>query len=98
MVEFISIPVIVVLSYLVGEILKVCFKSNKDLKKLIPVMVTLLGGVIGIIIFLTDKEFLKVSSVYDAILLGLVSGAASTGTKEIIRNIKSKNAEDKSQK
>lgn len=92
--DFIGIPVIVLLCYLVGEILKVLFKSKDDVKKLIPVLLSLVGGLIGVIIFYTEKDYLHVNSIWDSIMIGIVSGAASTGTNQIIKQIFVKN-EDK---
>ena len=93
--EFTSIPVIVLLCYLIGEIYKVLFKSKEELNKLIPIIVSLIGGCVGILIYLTDKDFMKVSSIYDALLIGLVSGSASTGTNQIIKNVfKTKEKDD----
>lgn len=86
--EFISIPVIVVICYIVGEIYKVLFKNKKDLYKLIPIFLSILGGVIGVLIYYTDKEMiLNVSNVYEAIFIGIVSGAVSTGSNQIIKQI-----------
>ena len=86
--EFISIPVIVVICYIVGEIYKVLFKNKKDLYKLIPIFLSILGGVIGVLIYYTNKEMiLNVSNVYEAIFIGIVSGAASTGSNQIIKQI-----------
>lgn len=85
--EFTNIPIIVLLCYLIGELIKVVFKKKKELNNLIPVLVSLLGGAIGVLIYLTDKAFMNVQSVYDALLLGLVSGAASTGTNQIVKKV-----------
>ena len=35
--EFISVPIIVVICYIVGEIYKVLFKNKQQLYKLIPI-------------------------------------------------------------
>ena len=86
--EFISVPIIVVICYIVGEIYKVLFKKKKDLYKLIPIFLSILGGVIGVLIYYTNKEMiLNVSNVYEAIFIGIVSGAASTGSNQIIKQI-----------
>ena len=86
--EFISVPIIVVICYIVGEIYKVLFKNKKDLYKLIPIFLSILGGVIGVLIYYTNKEMiLNVSNVYEAIFIGIVSGAASTGSNQIIKQI-----------
>ena len=86
--EFTSIPIIVIICYIVGEIYKVLFKNNKDLYKLIPMILACFGGLLGILIFLTNPEImLNVSNVWTALGIGIVSGVGSTGTNQIIKKI-----------
>ncbi len=86
--EFTSIPIIVILCYVVGEIYKVIFRNKQNLYKLIPIVLSCFGGLLGIIIFLTNPEImLNVSNIWSAILIGVVSGASSTGTNQIIKQI-----------
>ena len=96
--ELTSIPIILVTCYLFGEIFKIAFKNKRDLFKLIPVFVTLLGGAIAILIFYTGREILNVSNVYNAILIGFTSGASATGTNQIVKQLfKSTTEENDSQ-
>lgn len=85
--EFISIPIIVVICYLIGEIYKVIFKEKKEIYKLIPVLLTLMGGVIGIVMHVVDQSYLKVTSIISALEIGLISGSASTGTHQILKQL-----------
>lgn len=85
--EFTSIPVIVLICYLIGEIYKVVFKSKEDLYKLIPVFVTLLGGLVGLVMYYIEPSFLKVNSIVSALEIGLISGAASTGMHQMVKQI-----------
>lgn len=85
--EFTSIPVIVLLCYLIGEIYKVLFKSKEDLYKLIPIFVTLLGGLVGLMMYYVEPSFLKVDSIVSALEIGLISGAASTGMHQMVKQI-----------
>ena len=85
--KLISVPLIVVLSYLIGEIYKVIFKNKQDLYKLIPVLVSLMGGVIAIIIYITERSIIDVDNIYDALLIGIISGSSSTGANQIIKNL-----------
>ena len=86
--EFISVPIIVVICYIVGEIYKVLFKNKQELYKLIPIFLSILGGLIGVLIYYTNKEMiLNVSNVYEAMFIGIVSGAASTGSNQIIKQL-----------
>ena len=72
----------------------ITIENNKDLNKLIPVLVSLIGGGLGILIYFTSRELLKVNTIYEALMIGLVSGAASTGTNQIIKKIFGGNKDD----
>ena len=86
--EFTSIPIIVIICYIIGEIYKVLFKNKQDLYKLIPILNAILGGILGILIFLTNPEImLNVSNAWTALGIGIVSGVSSTGTNQIIKQI-----------
>ena len=90
--EFTSIPIIVILCYIVGEIYKVLFKNKQDFYRLIPVVLASFGGLLGILIFLTNPEImLNVSNAWTALGIGIVSGVSSTGTNQIIKQIFIKN-------
>lgn len=86
--EFTSIPIIVIICYIIGEIYKVLFKNKQDLYKLIPIVLACFGGLLGILIFLTNPEImLNVSNAWTALGIGIVSGVSSTGTNQIIKQI-----------
>ena len=86
--EFTSIPIIVIICYIIGEIYKVLFKNKQDLYELIPIVLACFGGLLGILIFLTNPEImLNVSNVWTALGIGIVSGVSSTGTNQIIKQI-----------
>lgn len=86
--EFTCVPIIIIICYMIGEIYKVIFKNKEDLYKLIPIIVTITGGVIGIIIYLTNKEMiLNATNIWIALQIGLVSGASATTTNQIIKQL-----------
>ena len=86
--DFTSIPIIVMCCYMIGEIYKVLFKNNKDVYKLIPILMAITGGGFGILIYLTNKEIiLNADNVWIALGLGIVSGASSTGANQMIKQI-----------
>ena len=86
--EFTSIPIIVILCYIIGEIYKVLFKNKQDLYKLIPIVLACFGGLLGVLIFLTNPEImLNVSNAWTALGIGIISGVSSTGTNQIIKQI-----------
>ena len=83
-----SIPIIVIISYMVGEIYKVIFKNKEGMYKLIPIVVSLIGGMLGIIIYLTNKEMiLDANNVWSAMLIGIISGASATNANQIIKQL-----------
>lgn len=86
--DFTSVPIIVVCCYIVGEIYKVLFKNKQEAYKLIPILVAILGGLLGILIYFTNPEMiLNADNVWIALGIGTVSGASSTGTNQIIKQI-----------
>ena len=94
--KFSSVPIIVVCCYLIGEIYKVIWKKRPETYKLIPVIVSISGGILGILIYLTNKEMMmNASNAWIALGIGIISGASSTGTNQIIKQLFDKEKEDK---
>lgn len=86
--EITSIPIIVILCYLIGEIYKILFKTKQELYKLIPIILACIGGVIGVLIYITNPEImLNVTNIWDSLIIGIASGVSSTGTNQIIKQI-----------
>ena len=85
--EISSIPIILIICYMVAEVFKVIFKKKDNMYKLIPILVSMLGGMLGILIFLTNPEMiLNAANIWNALLVGIVSGASST-TNQIIKQL-----------
>ena len=86
--EFTCVPIIIIICYMVGEIYKVIFKNKKNVYKLIPIIVTITGGILAILIYLTSKEIiLNADNIWIALEIGLVSGASATTTNQIIKQV-----------
>lgn len=80
------VPLIVVCCYIIGEVYKKTFKE--ETYKYIPIIVSIIGGLLGILIYKIDKELIfNVESIIEALFIGIVSGASSTGTNQIIKQI-----------
>ena len=95
--DFTSVPIIVVCSYIIGEIYKVLFKNKQEAYKLIPIVMAIIGGLLGIIIYLTNPEMiLNAENIWIALGIGIVSGASSTGANQIVKQI-FKKGEDKNE-
>ena len=80
----IAVPAITVICYLVGAGVKV---SPLD-DKFIPIIVGVVGGIIGIVAFLTGMPNFPADNPITAIAVGIVSGFASTGINQIIKQFK----------
>ena len=89
-----TIPFIVLVSYLGGEIFKIIVKNKNGLTKLITLIPSLIGCVISIIIYLDDPSILKAENIYVAMEIGIISGASATGTNQIIKQIFKKNTKE----
>ena len=86
--EFTSVPIIVIICYMIGEIYKVIFKSKENLYKLIPIIVSITGGILGIIIYLTNKEMIfNADNIWTSLTIGIVSGASATTTNQIVKQV-----------
>ena len=86
--DFTCVPIIVVCCYIIGEIYKVLFKNKQEAYKLIPILVSILGGILGVFIYFTNPEMvLNADKVWVALGVGIVSGASSTGTNQIIKQL-----------
>ena len=86
--DFTCVPIIVVCCYIIGEIYKVLFKNKQEAYKLIPILVSILGGILGVFIYFTNPEMvLNADNVWVALGVGIVSGASSTGTNQIIEQL-----------
>ena len=93
--DFTVIPLIVIICYLCGEIFKFIFKEKQEFYRLIPILLSILGGIIATIIYLDDPTLiLDAKNIYVAIQIGIISGASSTGTNQIIKQIFKKNTKE----
>lgn len=92
--DYTSVPVIVLCSYIVGEIYKVIFKRKKDAYKLIPILVAIVGGVLGVLIYLTSPEMIfNVDNLWIALGIGIISGFSATGTNQVVKQLINKGKE-----
>lgn len=86
--NIVTLPVIIVICYITGEIIKIVFNNKTKIKKLIPFILGMLGGIIGVLIYITNKELIQTTSIWESILVGTISGLSSTGTNQLIKKIK----------
>ena len=79
-----TVVAIVVIAYLVGMLAKQLPKVKDEF---IPVIVGVVGGVLGVVGMYVMPEF-PASNILDAIAVGIVSGLASTGANQAVKQIK----------
>ena len=81
--DLISIPTIMVISYLITEIFKLFIK-----KKYLPVVAGASGLILGIISFYLIPELIGNTNLLTSIAIGIVSGLAATGSNQILKQIR----------
>jgi|SRR5690554_1148433 len=86
--EFLYVPFIVILCYLFGDIYKTIFKKDEDKFKYIPLYVTIIGGVLGLVFYFFAPELIfNIQNPITALVVGIISGAASTGGNQIFKQL-----------
>ena len=81
-----GISIILIICYLIGEVIKKF--SKEKINNYIPLILMLLGGILGILIYVTNKELMiGVCNIYEALIIGLIGGSGSTGTNQIIKQL-----------
>lgn len=81
------VPVVVAVVFFVLEFLKLVTKSNETFKKFIPLLAGFLGMALSVLFFYLAPETLGVSDIVQALMLGLASGLAATGTHQAFKQI-----------
>ena len=86
--EMVSIPVITILCYFLGEFFNLVILRKKKRYKYIPIIVGGIGGILGLLIYYISPELLfNTTNPFVAMAIGIVSGLASTGGNEIVKKI-----------
>lgn len=86
--DFTSVPIIVVCCYIIGELYKIVFKNKSEAYRFIPVLMSIVGGVLGIVIFYTEPRMIfDADNVWIALGVGIVSGMSATGSNQIVKQL-----------
>lgn len=94
--EYVSIPIITIICYLLGEFFKLVVLKKKNRFKYIPIIVGGIGGALGLMMYFVSPELLlNVTNPFVAVLIGIVSGLASTGGNELVKQILKKEDDKK---
>ncbi len=83
--ENLIIPSITVISYLIGQIFKVIILKKKSKYKYIPIIVGITGGILGLV---NEVLYPVFNNYLESIMIGIISGLASTGANQIIKQMK----------
>ena len=84
--NYITLPVITVIAYMLCEVYKTIFKSD-NYKRIIPMVSAMIGAVMGVVIYITTPEVISCENIWDAFLIGCISGAGATGTNQMIKQL-----------
>ena len=84
----VSVPVIVLICYLMAEAIKVLFHKNSKMRELLPIISAFIGCVLAIIIFVFVPDLRLFNNILDAIVVGIISGLGATGSNQIFKQIK----------
>ena len=99
--QYVGIPSIIIICYLIGEIFKLMILKTKTKYKYLPIIVGTTGGLLGLLAYyISPNIVLNVDNPFIATSLGIVSGLASTGSYEVITRLlsqitRNKNMEEK---
>lgn len=82
----VSFAAITIICYGIGEIVKATPLDNK----FIPPILTVCGGILGAVAFLTNIPKFPAADILTAIAVGIVSALASTGINQIFKQLTKK--------
>lgn len=82
--EFVTVGAITVICYLIGMVFHNIPKIDN---KWIPCIVGLCGVILGVVGWKVIPDY-PANNILDAIAVGIVSGLASTGADQVVRQIK----------
>ena len=85
-----TVGAITVIAYLVGM---ACKAIDKIADKFIPVIVGVVGAILGVVGMYTMPEF-PAQDILNAIAVGIASGLASTGVNQIVKQLRQENVNE----
>ena len=86
MFDFVAVPAIAVLCWLIGELVKI--PMTEPSYKHIPVICATVGLVLGAVCYIAMPGYIPAENVIAAATIGVVSGLASTGADQIEKQVK----------
>jgi len=86
--EFIAIPAIAVIVYLIAEGYKLIANGREQFLKVIPVICGFMGAILSVVAFFTTPDMIPAENLFAAIAIGIVSGLAATGAHQVFKQFK----------
>lgn len=90
--EYVGVPAIVIICFLIGEVCK-AFLKKKNHNQYIPVIVGISGGLLGCMLYWMAPELHFARHPIEAVAVGIVSGLASTGSHQLVKQLFKKKEE-----
>jgi len=85
--DFVAVPVIVAVVYTLISLLKKETKGNEKVMTRLPVIAAIVGAILGVIGFFAAPGIVPADNVFTALLIGIGSGLAATGTHQIFKQM-----------
>ena len=84
MSDFITLPAITLVTYLIGLFIKT-LGTSETLDRCIPAICGASGGVIALIVYFTNPEYIATENWLTAIAIGIASGFAATALNQLYK-------------
>lgn len=96
--EIICVPAIVSITYGIIEMYKKFIaKERETWLKIIPLIALIIGGVLGVALFLIAPTLIVAESVWVALIVGFASGLSAVGSNQVFKQFKKLGIEVKEQ-
>lgn len=86
MTEIITVPAIIAVCFLIGEIAKKI--SKETINRFVPEICGVSGAILGVVAFFTIPAFIPADNWLTALAVGIVSGFSATGIHQIYKQAK----------
>ncbi len=86
MENYVTIPAVVVIVYLIAEAVK-AFGGEK-ISQFIPIICGMCGAILGAFALFVCPGLIPASNVFEAVAIGIVSGFSATGINQVYKQLK----------
>jgi len=85
--DFVVVPVIVTVVYTLISLLKRETKGNEKVLTRLPLIAAILGAILAVIGFYAVPDIVPTENLFTALLIGIGSGLAATGTHQVFKQM-----------